>query len=177
MTSRSADKERNQFILQLIQHQDRLRGFVRCLLFDSKCVDDVLQETNRVLLQKMEAFELGSDFWAWACQVARFEVLAQFKRQQRDKHVFNMELLEDLAARAESHLRQQPVRKLALDACLQELSSTQKQLLQWRYALGQSMQEIAQRLQRPVGSLRQSLHRIRLSLRQCVKQKMREETA
>jgi RNA polymerase sigma-70 factor (ECF subfamily) len=160
--------EKDEFVMQLIGCQNRLRGFLRCLLVTHEDLDDVLQNTNRVLLKKSHTFTPGTDFWAWACQVARFEVLAHHRRQQRDRHLFDIEFIQELACRAESQFQGHSDLEGALEECLKQLSKSNAKLLESRYAEGQSVQEIAAVLGRPVGSIRQTLYRIRQQLRSCL---------
>ncbi|MFN9878189.1 MAG: sigma factor, partial [Planctomycetota bacterium] len=81
-------------IVQLIAaHQTRLRGLVRCLLVRPADVDDVLQEVNTVLWEKASEFQAGTDFWAWASQIARFKALNHLRKYSRDRLVFDERIL------------------------------------------------------------------------------------
>lgn len=162
------------FVAALTRHQTRLRGLVRCLLFDPGPTEDVLQDVNVVLLRKAAEFQPGTDFWAWASQVVRYQVLTYAKRQGRDKLVFDEELLASLAAEAEARASSLDERRAALGSCLERLAAPQRQLLEMRYSLGQSIGEIAARLSRPEGSIRQTLHRIRGALLECIERRMLE---
>jgi len=86
-----------EFVAELTRHQPRLRGLVRCLLFDRKDAEDVLQDANLTLVRKSADYRPGTDFWAWASQVARYQVLTHCKRLKRDKLVFSADLLATLA--------------------------------------------------------------------------------
>ena len=37
--------------------------------------EDVLQEANLVLWRKFDQYQEGTNFFAWACQIIRYEVL------------------------------------------------------------------------------------------------------
>jgi len=74
----------NPVVQEIARHQSRLRAFVRCLMVRSSDVDDLLQEINVVLWEKCDEFQPGSDFWAWASQIARFKVLNQVRKYGRD---------------------------------------------------------------------------------------------
>lgn len=162
--------------MQLIAaHQTRLRGLLRCLMINSRDVDDVLQETNRVLWQKSAQFQLGTDFWAWAAQIARFEVLTWRKRQSRDQHVFDEELVAGIGELAQSHLAESDNRLSALERCLERQPPSNRQLLELRYVLDESMASISDRLARPAGSIRQTLYRIRTALADCVQRVLARE--
>lgn len=157
-----------EFCRLLTQYQPRLRGFVRCLLVRSNDVDDVLQEINIVLLRKSSQFQIGTDFWAWASTVARYEVLSYLRRKGREHHVLNDELIENLATVAMERLDSLDERRLALATCLEKLPAASRQLLEMRYSLSKSIGDIAIVTKRPEGSLRQTLHRIRRALYDCI---------
>lgn len=166
------EQQLEDFVAAITRHQTRLRGLVRCLLFDARQTEDVLQDANVVLLRKAAEFQPGTDFWAWASQVVRYQVLTHAKRQGRDKLVFDEELLTSLATEAEAQAATLDDRRAALGSCLERLAAPQRQLLEMRYSLGQSIGEIAARLSRPEGSIRQTLHRIRGALLECIEQRL-----
>lgn len=170
--SEMAKEVSDDFVMQLIGCQDRLRGFLRCLLVANEDLDDVLQNTNYVLLKKSNRFATGTDFWAWSCQVARYEVLSYYRKQSRDRHLFDVDIVKDLASRAEAYFRDQPEQAEVLEVCLDELSEKQVQLIEARYSATQPIQKIAEDLQRPAGSIRQTLYRIREQLRACIESKL-----
>ncbi|MBM4090124.1 MAG: sigma-70 family RNA polymerase sigma factor [Planctomycetes bacterium] len=160
------------FVRELTCHQTRLRGLVRCLLFDRKQAEDVLQDTNVVLLRKAAEYQPGTDFWAWASQVARYQVLTHAKRLGRERLVFDEELMESLAAESQLRAASLDQRRDALLACLERLPAPQRQLLEMRYSLGQSMDQIASTMSRPSGSVRQTLYRVREALLSCIERRM-----
>ena len=168
----SAPRDPEEFVGQLTRHQPRLRGFIRCLLPHAETVEDVLQETNLLLWRKAGDFVPGTDFWAWASQVARFQVLTHLKQRRRDRHVFDVELLNDLAVLAEQRLRTAEEREEALALCVEHLPGPQRQLLDLRYGLGQSIEAVARSIQRPAGSIRQTLYRIREVLLKCIERRL-----
>ena len=97
----SEPRKLEEFLRELTRHQRRLRGLVRCLLFDSRDVEDVWQDVNVTLLRKAGEFQPGTDFWAWACSVARYQVLTHCRRLERDRLVLDEELLGLIAEEVE----------------------------------------------------------------------------
>lgn len=163
------NSENQKLVVQEIaRHQSRLRGFVRCLLLRSGDVDDVLQEINAVLWEKADEFQPGTDFWAWSSQIARFKVLNHVRKLGRERLVFDEALLEQLADLAVARVQDLDQRREALDHCLKELPPPQRQLIDLRYASGQSVESIAAAIGRPAGSIRQTLYRIRGALQACI---------
>lgn len=59
-------------------------------------------------------------------------------------------------------------RRAALTHCLGKLSEKELKLVTARYESDQSFDALAKTFQRPVGSLRVSLHRVRAALRRCI---------
>jgi len=96
----SKTKEQTErFVQQLTGCQTRLYAYILMLLPNHDNAADVLQETNLVLWRKADEFVDGTEFGAWACRIAHFQVLAWLRDAQRDRHVFDPELLGSLPAR------------------------------------------------------------------------------
>lgn len=160
------------FARELTRHQARLRGLIRCLLFDRKDVEDVWQDTNVTLLKKAADFRPGTDFWAWASQVARYQVLTHCKRLKRDKLVLAEELLHQIATEVIDRGSELECRREALDACLAKLPQPQRQILELRYGPKTSIEAIAASMSRTPNAIRQALFRIRGALLSCVEKRL-----
>jgi RNA polymerase sigma-70 factor, ECF subfamily len=171
----SEPRDSEEFVRELTRSQTRLHGFIRCLLPQQESIDDILQETNLVLWRKASDFTPGSDFWAWASQVARFQVLSYLKQRSRDRHVFDVGLLEHLARIAAAQAETMEERQAALARCLEQLPPAQRQLLELRYSLHQSDEMIGATTNRPVNSIRQTLYRIREVLLRCIERRLATE--
>lgn len=171
------ESRREEMMLLIASHQTRLRAFLRCLLVPGSDIEDVLQETNRILWQKALGFELGSDFWAWASQVARFEVLSYFRKRRRDLVAPDSPLVEQLASLATEELKHGDARRAALDECVSSLPPAQRQLLEMKYFSDQSILQISDQTTRTQGTIRQTLYRIREALRDCVTRKLEGRSA
>lgn len=162
----------DEFMRELTRNQSRLRGLIRCLLISAKDVEDIWQNTNVVLLRKSSKFVPGTDFWAWSSEVARFEVLTYCKKLKRERLVFDEELISLLASEVQQRREKIDDRRDALQKCVQLLPSPQRQLLEMRYESNVTLDEMAERLNRPVGSIRQTLFRIREALLACCKRRL-----
>lgn len=173
----SAAGDLDAFARELTRHQARLRGLIRCLLFNRQDVEDVWQDTNVLLLRKAADFRPGTDFWAWSSQVARYQVLTHCKKLKRDRLVFSDELLATLAEDLGNRGAEIDDRRTALDACLTKLPAPQRQLLELRYGPKSSIEEIAVSLERSAGSIRQTLFRIREALLACIERRLVTEGA
>ena len=94
-----ASPDRTELFVQLLtQYQQRVHLFILSLVPHRADADEILQETNLVLWRKFEEFRPGSDFRAWAFQVAYNKVKAFRERRGRDRLRFGQEVMDRLAA-------------------------------------------------------------------------------
>jgi RNA polymerase sigma-70 factor (ECF subfamily) len=137
--------------------------------------EEILQETNLVIWTKASQFRPGTNFQAWACQIAYFEVMKYRSRRHRDKLHFNPELLELVAAESLQESELLDRRRQALAECLAKLREQDRALIQTRYSPENDGPEIADKIGRPINSIYQSLSRIRKSLLECINRRLAAE--
>ena len=68
-----------QLMLLMTQNQRRIFGYLYTLVPDRHAAEDLLQETSLVICEKFHEFTTGTDFVAWACQIAWWRVRAAQK--------------------------------------------------------------------------------------------------
>lgn len=170
-----SEASRKAIVQEIARQQSRLRAFVRCLLVRTSDVDDVLQDINAVLWEKADEFEQGTDFWAWASQIARFKVLNQVRKYGRERLVFDVAAVERLADVAQQRLQAFDARREALEECLNKLAPSQRQLIDLRYVDGNAIDRIAETVRRSAGAVRQTLYRIRVVLLECIQRQLSSE--
>ena len=71
-----------------------LHTFVRSLVPTRQMASEVMQDVILVLWEK---FEVAADFQGWAFGVARNVVMRHLRSLSRDRHVFDDELVNQLA--------------------------------------------------------------------------------
>ena len=141
-------------------------------------VDDVVQRTNMTLWRKRESFTLGTNFRAWAFEVAKWNVRSHFKEKGR-KHwlVFDDELTNAVADRmSEKSLIRPSARQAALRDCMTKLRDIDRDLLLSHYEVGESLAEFAERTQRSRNGLKVTLFRLRAALRRCIADRISVES-
>jgi RNA polymerase sigma-70 factor, ECF subfamily len=165
------------FVQAFARHEPGLRAFVRPLVATWDDLEEVIQQTCLVLWRKFAEFEAGTDFQAWACTIARFEVLKHRRRQARDRHVFGEELLALLADEGAEESARRDRERRALDACLERLPPRQRELLKHCYSGSRTIKEVAESLGRSATSLYKALDRIRQALLGCIEGTLGQEAA
>ena len=157
-----------EFIKEFTKVQRRLYLFVLSQVPSPVDAEEVLQESNVILWKKQADYELGTNFFAWAAQIARFEILKHRRRHARSKLTFSDEFLEAVATDVEERSEVLEARRHALNHCLDKLKPQDRELIEMRYKSPDEGKEIARKLGRPANSVYQSIGRIRKVLMECV---------
>jgi len=164
-----------ELIRLLTRHKSQLFGFIFCMVHNLPDAEDVFQQAAITMWEKFDQFKVGSDFVAWACSIARFKALNLLNARGRERACFSEHLIDELASREASRPEFQEVRLQALAACREKLSPTDQSLLSLCYGESGTFREIAERIGRPVGSVYDSLCRIRRDLYTCIQRKLANE--
>lgn len=167
-----ADRNHDEFVLQIIGAQSRLYAYVLSLVLNRDRAADILQQANLVMLEKEPEFQPGTNFVAWAHRVVFYEVLADRRNRQRDKHLFSDELLASIAARSEHIDQDYDQRAQQLEACMRSLSEEHREVIRQRYRPGGSVAELAKQMGRTPAAMSALLYRIRTLLVECVQRKL-----
>jgi RNA polymerase sigma-70 factor (ECF subfamily) len=158
----------DQYVQLLTQHKSQLFRFIFAMVHSLPDAEDVFQQAAITMWDKFVEFEPGSDFYAWACSVARFKSLDHLKAKGRQRLLFSEELLASVAQHDHWHPETQHAKLLALASCRNKLSSRDQQLLAACYGGQGNIRTAAEGVGRPVGSVYDSLSRIRRALYACI---------
>lgn len=174
---RQTSIELQSFVKQLLAHQTALRAYIVSLMPGSDDTEDVLQDVNVVLWEKMNDFEDGTNFRAWVLAVARIAIKAKFRDNKR--HLSPSTDAELIQAIDQVWQKSDPLgtslKQRALDRCLELLKQKDRDLIKARYTKGTNLEIHAQQVGRSADSLRTSLSRARAKLRDCVQSRLSSE--
>ncbi len=164
-----AASQRNDQIVQLLTNvQQQLTRYVRTLVPNRDDAEEVLQETNLFVWCHADEYELGTNFAAWACKVAYYQVLTYRKRQARSRLRFSDRLVEQLAESTARNPGGQPDDVEAFESCVAKLPEQDRELIDLRYEPGATVQSVAQRVGRSTKAVYHALGRIRTWLLECM---------
>lgn len=164
----------DEFIRLYTQAYPAVYGFIVSILAGSLEADDLMQQTSVVLWRKFPEFVAGSNFTAWAFQVARFEVLNHLRARSRDRHVFSEDIVHEFAAEHEGEVERLEAERRALEECLRKLPRRDRRLLRDCYADLATLKEVAARAGRTANSLYKWLDRVREGLLRCIDYRLKE---
>jgi RNA polymerase sigma-70 factor (ECF subfamily) len=172
MSPPSEHERHAQFLRHYAESEVALHTFVRSLVPTRQMASEVMQDVILVLWEK---FDAAADFQGWAFCVAKNVALRHLRRQSRDRHVFDDELVNQLADDAVALVPVHDGHREALERCLDKLPAAQRELVLTAYTKGTRMDELATRRGQTPMALYKLLHRIRQALLECVERTLAKE--
>lgn len=177
MKSTNPQIQTDQFVRLLTQNERRVYAFILSLVPNWADADEILQETNVRLWQDFHKYEPGTDFAAWACTVAKFQIMTYRKKRAREQVQFSNEFIEKVAAKAAVTMAATDERRDALNRCIEKLSDKNQSLLRGCYSPGGSIKSVASQFGRSADAVYKALSRVRQFLHQCIDQSLEKERA
>ena len=158
----------------IIESRTELFAFILSAVRDYDAAEDVLQNVSLVLCDKADEYQSGTSFQAWAREIARRKILEYFRRSKRVPDTMPTPDLEQLLTAFNEIERKSMVeeRIRALRQCLSLASMQLKELFRLRYEERLSLDQIASRLSKKTETIRKSLYRGRLALRECIDRRL-----
>lgn len=161
-----------RFVQLFARVRENLFAYIFTLLPQWSDAEDVFQQTSLVLWRKFGEFEPESNFLAWACRVAFFEVRNFQRVASRDRLRFSDVVLAQLAEqRVISSEKSNQRREFLLD-CIAKLTEGQRTLLLSTYDDKKTIRQLADESERSPQTLYNRLNRIRRTLFECVEAAM-----
>ncbi len=168
-----SDKQSAHEFIQLYTfHEARLRAYVLSLVPRWADAEEIVQKASIILWNKFDQFEPGTNFFAWACHVARLEVKDFRKRSSSNHVVFTDAFLDVIAEQVSEMDSELPQRLTALQHCVQQLSRNHRELLRLRYDERRSVVSVAQAVGRPIENVYKTLSRVRQALHDCISRQL-----
>jgi RNA polymerase sigma-70 factor (ECF subfamily) len=156
----------------------RLYVYIVALIGNPFDAHDLLQETSLILWQKFHQFQRGTNFLAWAREVARLRILRFRRMHANEMFALQPQAIEALTCHFDA-VPDGPSRFYGdvLADCVNALHDGDRELIRLRYSSDVSVQAMADRLSRSANAVSQSLARIRRLLRKCVEAGVRQKEA
>jgi RNA polymerase sigma-70 factor (ECF subfamily) len=161
-------ESRKRLMALMTRHQRRIFSYIYTLVPNRHDAEDLLQETSLVVCEKFSEFQDGTDFAAWACQIAYWRVRYSRQKFARSKVLFDQTVVDAVSETAGTMVKETDARHEALAQCLQKLYPRDRELVLTRYEPGCGVEEAAVRSGRSLPAAYKALTRIRKVLHDCV---------
>jgi RNA polymerase sigma-70 factor (ECF subfamily) len=157
--------------------QPLIAVFVASIVTNVHDADDILQNVALVTARKFDQYDRNRSFVAWAIGIARNEILKYY--EDRRTTIISVEAIEQIAQVCDSEtlrgLDTTTDRMQALRLCMERLKTRWRTVLEMHYLRELSPARIAQQLDMSQANVFVILHRVRVALRECVEQRLRQE--
>jgi RNA polymerase sigma-70 factor, ECF subfamily len=146
---------------------------------DQETARDVVQQTFCNAIERLDGYRGEAALYTWFCQICRNVISDYYRKRQRGaEHVVLLEdqpdmraILEALAAPTDDEpdtgVWRQQVRRV-VEATLDALPGHYGEVLEWKYLDGQSVEEIARRLELGPKAAESLLTRARVAFRAAI---------
>ncbi|MEM9367629.1 MAG: RNA polymerase sigma factor [Planctomycetota bacterium] len=148
--------------------QPRLKGFAFRLMHDQSITDDVLQATWMDVVRRIRSLRDPRSFRAWLFRIAANKCADHIRRATRERRMLATASCDQAEAfpdpstpstgDANDDLEQ-------LQAAVGRLDDDSQRLLRWHYLDSLSVDQIAQRISKPPGTVKSRLFHIRKKLK------------
>jgi len=179
LMARSQAGDREAFAVLVARYQGRMRAYVARYIANAEEVHDLVQESFLNVYQALASFDLSRPLWPWLRTICHNQVCNSLRRQEVRRR--SAAALVDVAllgrgddADEDERARVEEARVSALKQCLQRLRPDDRELLHWRYFLGEAVSAISARLHARANSISMRLNRLRLALAQCAQRTLTE---
>jgi RNA polymerase sigma-70 factor (ECF subfamily) len=159
---------RKRLMMLMTRHQRQIFSYIYTMVPRRHDAEDLLQETSLIVCEKFHEFREGTDFVAWACQIAYWRVRYSRQKFARSKVIFDQDIIDAVAQTAGEMVRELDDRHEALSHCLQKLPLRDRDLVLTRYEPGNGVEAAARRSGRSMDAAYKALTRIRKLLFDCV---------
>ena len=149
--------------------QPVVAGFVSSMVPNFHDAEDILQYVAMVLAKKFNEYDRKRPFAQWAMGIARYEILAYFRRQGQDRHIFDVKLVEQISETYQEMGPRLGVIQDTLRRCMRRVKERDRQLLEMWYIDQQEPAEITRCLGIAKSTLYVILHRVRQGLKICIR--------
>lgn len=156
-----------EFVRLLSGYSSQIYGFILMLCGNRSDAQDVLQDTSVVMWEKFDTYAPGTSFQSWACRIAYYEVMNKRRSKSRLQFLPNSTLTL-IATDALAIMEQEDFNQGALADCLERLAEGDRRLIEQKYFIQMSTQEIADRSSKSVHAIYRALTRVHGILLRCM---------
>ncbi|WP_246833969.1 RNA polymerase sigma factor [Pedobacter sp. G11] len=142
-----------------------LMGVIMKIVNQQETAEDLLQEVFLKIRKSLHTYdEKKSRLFTWMLNITRNTALDHLRKKSYRQDKANV-ILEDVGTELENHTFSMNTDVIGIKKLLEQLSSKQKLVLDLAYYQGYTHEEIAEKLDMPVGSVKTTLRQAIIKLR------------
>ena len=146
----------------------KLHGIIRRIIPRNEAAEEALQETFVRIWQKAGTFNpQTASGMAWIASIARNQAI-DVRREKIASASSSEENLLNAIPAANADRGEQALTFIRLERCLDQLPPGRRELLLLAYYNGWSREELAQRAKKPVATIKSTLRRSLMQLKECL---------
>lgn len=161
-----------EFVTLYVRHEAAVFSFVLTLVSQTADAEDIVQRASVTMWRCFDKFETGTNFRAWAFQIAKNESLNHMAKMKRDRHVFSEKLVAMLADQVEERADDLDARRRALDFCVEKLTKDDRKMVEGCYAEGSTIRSFADQAGDSANKVYKRLNRVRGGLLKCIERQL-----
>lgn len=166
--------KRSDFAQMVLEHQGRIRVFIRMLGVVPAAVDDLAQDAFVVAYERRDMLDDPDGAGPWLRSIARNLVRNEMRKSARRRRVVNATLTEAMLAESsegDAHAWNDDW-LAALRQCMETLPDHGRRLIDGRYGNGRKSAQLGEDTGKTAAAVRQSLTRLRKALRKCIEARL-----
>lgn len=141
---------------ELVEHlAPRIRRLARLLLRSAIDADDAAQQAMIEILQSASTYRTSGNLDGWAARVASRAIGRHARREARFRSVVDWFTLGDIFTQTDARRHREDVPRI--EGYLRRLSGAQREAFVLKHALGYTVEEIAEIVDAPVGTVKDRL--------------------
>jgi RNA polymerase sigma-70 factor (ECF subfamily) len=175
MNTHRESEIRERMTRHWLASEHAIRAYVAGAINSFADREDLLQQIALTVARRFEEYDEKRPFLAWALWLAKSRIIDFYRSRGRQPHFLSDDFLEKYAEVLVERQETIPVRREALEHCLEQLPDRSRSLVRLRYYDGLKIEQIADAIRSTPASVRVSMHRIRDVLAECIKRKLASE--
>ncbi len=172
MQGKKEDMDYREYMSLLSLNYQSIYSYILMLVANHNNADDIMQETTILMYEKFNVFEKGTDFLSWARKIAKYKTMEYYRKQKREKLVFDQDLVELIDQECKTFKENEDDWLDTLGKCVSDLERSDRELLHIRYHENASVLEISRRFGCSFQKVYRAMARINGLLHRCMRRKL-----
>lgn len=160
----------------LMRDRVKLLAFIQAVVGDTHLAEDVLQDVSALAIHKSDEIDGEAHLLPWLRQAARYKAMNLLSKRSNQPRAFDDSVLDLIEADWPVHETDSSSDTIeALEQCLDQLSPYSRSIIDARYKEGRTGKDLADAVDRKVGSVYVQLSRIHNTLADCIRARLGSE--